>query len=99
MGWPAAAHPRATWTASVCTSSLCWPGAVVGTRRVVIDGNVITGAAVSAGIDLGLRLAAATMTAQTCPRIRPEPPFDTCSPGKAPPHPHAVMSPGSEGNR
>ncbi len=66
-------------------------GAVPTRERVVFDGNVVTGAGVSAGIDMALTLAAAiagddtAKALQTRDRIRPEPPFDCGSPDKASP--------------
>lgn len=57
-------------------------GAEVSSERVTIDGNLITAAGVSAGIDLGLRLAALLSDDHTGAAIQlameyaPEPPFD-----------------------
>lgn len=54
----------------------------VADERVVIDGNVITAAGVSAGIDMGLMLAArladedAARAAQLMMEYAPEPPFE-----------------------
>ncbi|RJQ76137.1 DJ-1/PfpI family protein [Pseudonocardiaceae bacterium YIM PH 21723] len=65
-------------------------GAVVSEERVVIDGNVITGAGVSAGIDMGLTLAAQLWGERFAQRAQlgleydPQPPFDAGSPDKAP---------------
>lgn len=114
LDWLRAAHPHATWTASVCTGSTLlakagiltgrpatthWGarellgslGAVVSHERVVIDGSVITGAGVSAGIDLGLTLSAeiwgeeAARAVQLMLEYDPRPPFDSGSPDKAGP--------------
>jgi transcriptional regulator GlxA family with amidase domain len=66
-------------------------GAVVSAERVVIDGDVITCAGVSAGIDMGLTLAAALWGESTAGAIQlalqydPQPPFDNGSPEKARP--------------
>ncbi|MFC4562274.1 DJ-1/PfpI family protein [Nocardiopsis mangrovi] len=56
-------------------------GAEVSTDRVVVDGDVITAAGVSAGIDMGLTLAARLWGEETARAIQlfieyaPEPPF------------------------
>lgn len=58
--------------------------------RVVIDGNVITGGGVTAGIDFGLRVIAEIAGETTARRIQlgieydPAPPFDSGDPDKAP---------------
>jgi cyclohexyl-isocyanide hydratase len=64
-------------------------GIEVGTERVVIDRNRITGGGVTAGIDFGLTIAGilcgeeiAKMT-QLMLEYNPSPPFDTGSPEKA----------------
>lgn len=60
--------------------------------RVVEQGKVITAAGVSAGIDMGLRLAAkiagddVAMAIQLGIEYDPQPPFDAGSPEKAPAH-------------
>lgn len=60
-------------------------GAKVSTDRVVVDGDVITAAGVSAGIDMGLALAAKLWGETTARAIQllieyaPEPPFDSGS--------------------
>lgn len=60
--------------------------------RVVEQGKVITAAGVSAGIDMGLRLAAkiagddVAMAIQLGIEYDPQPPFDAGSPAKAPAH-------------
>jgi hypothetical protein len=57
---------------------------------VVFDGNVVTGAGVSAGIDFALTLAAriagdeVAQTIQLGIEYDPSPPFDCGSPDKAP---------------
>ena len=59
-------------------------------HRVVRDGNRITGAGVTAGIDFGLALAAELFGAPTAQRIQlaieyaPEPPFASGAPDIAP---------------
>lgn len=65
-------------------------GAVVSTDRVVVDGSVVTGAGVSAGIDLALTLVGlvwgderARFT-QLFIEYDPDPPYDAGSPEHAP---------------
>jgi putative intracellular protease/amidase len=59
-------------------------------ERVVFDGKVVTGAGVSAGIDMALALAAKIAGDQVAQAIQlgieydPQPPFDAGSPSKAP---------------
>ncbi len=71
-------------------ADLARTGADVSTERVTISGNLITAAGVSAGIDLGLRLAALLTDDETGAAIQlgmeyaPEPPFDIGS-NDAPP--------------
>jgi transcriptional regulator GlxA family with amidase domain len=66
-------------------------GAVPVQERVVFDGNVVTAAGVSAGIDMALALAARVAGEQVAQAIQlgieyaPEPPFDAGSPDTAPP--------------
>ncbi|MER5264236.1 DJ-1/PfpI family protein [Actinosynnema sp. NPDC002837] len=66
-------------------------GAVVSTERVVVDGSVVTGAGVSAGIDLALTLVGriwgderARFT-QLVIEYDPQPPYEAGSPETAPP--------------
>jgi putative intracellular protease/amidase len=65
-------------------------GAEPTRERVVFDGNVVTGAGVSAGIDFALTLAAKiagddmAKTLQLGIEYDPDPPFDCGSPAKAP---------------
>jgi transcriptional regulator GlxA family with amidase domain len=83
-GRPATTHWAARGTLAQC-------GAVVTAGRVVTAGNVMTSAGVSAGIDLGLALAArlwgepAAMALQLGLEYDPDPPFDCGTPEKAPP--------------
>lgn len=80
---------RATthWLAREALESL---GATVLTDRVAWDGDVLTGAGVSAGIDLGLALAARLSGDDVAKAIQlsleydPQPPFDAGSPEAAP---------------
>ncbi len=64
-------------------------GVEVGTERVVIDRNRITGGGVTAGIDFGLTLASIlcgeeiAKTTQLLMEYNPAPPFDAGSPEKA----------------
>jgi putative intracellular protease/amidase len=66
-------------------------GARPRNQRVVIEGKIITAAGVSAGIDMGLTLAARLAGDEVAQAIQlgieydPEPPFDCGSPDKAPP--------------
>lgn len=59
-------------------------------ERVVVDGKVVTGAGVSAGIDMALTLAATIAGDDTAKALQlgieydPHPPFDCGSPDKAP---------------
>jgi putative intracellular protease/amidase len=72
-------------------------GAVPTGERVVRDGKYVTGAGVSAGIDMGLTLAAAIAGDQTAQAIQllieydPQPPFDCGSVDTAPAHIVASM--------
>ena len=65
-------------------------GATPVAERIVRDGNIITAAGVSAGIDLGLLLAAEIAGDKIAQAIQlgieydPQPPFDAGSPAKAP---------------
>jgi hypothetical protein len=65
-------------------------GAEPTLERVVIEGKIITAAGVSAGIDMGLTLAAqlagdeVAQTIQLGIEYDPQPPFDSGSPTKAP---------------
>jgi len=67
-------------------------GASPTLMRVVEQGKVITAAGVSAGIDMGLRLAARIAGDDVAQMIQlgieydPQPPFDSGSPEKAPAH-------------
>ena len=110
--WIREAHPRATWTTSVCTGALLlgaagileglvatthWCaydelaafGATPTEQRVVRQGKIITGAGVSAGIDLALTLVAeiagpdVAKAIQLATEYDPQPPFDSGSPSKA----------------
>jgi cyclohexyl-isocyanide hydratase len=81
-GYRAATH----WAAR---NQLAQLGVEVGTERVVIDRNRITGGGVTAGIDFGLTIASilygeeiAKIT-QLLMEYDPAPPFDTGSPEKA----------------
>jgi cyclohexyl-isocyanide hydratase len=66
-------------------------GAIPVNERVVIDGNLITCAGVTAGIDGALRLAAmlrgdpAAQAIQLMMEYAPQPPFDSGTPKTAPP--------------
>ena len=67
-------------------------GACYVKERVVHRGKIVTGAGVSAGIDMALTLAAlmhgddVAKTLQLASEYDPEPPFDAGSPEKAPEH-------------
>lgn len=66
-------------------------GVDVSAERIVVDGDVITAAGVSAGIDMALRLVAllwgdeAAMVAQLIIEYDPQPPFDAGAPHKVSP--------------
>jgi cyclohexyl-isocyanide hydratase len=83
-GYRAATH----WMAREQLAQL---GVEVGTERVVIDRNRMTGGGVTAGIDFGLTIAAklwgeeSAKIAQLMLEYDPAPPFDTGSPEKAGP--------------
>ena len=61
-------------------------------ERVVVDGKYVTGAGVSAGIDMGLTLLGRiggdylAQTVQLATEYDPQPPYDAGSPHKAPAH-------------
>jgi cyclohexyl-isocyanide hydratase len=65
-------------------------GAIPDSRRVVRDGNVITGGGVTAGIDFALTVAAEVAgpelacALQLAIEYNPEPPFNAGSPERAP---------------
>ena len=65
-------------------------GAIPVSEKVVVDGNVVTGAGVTSGIDFALQLAAILEGEQAAREIQlqieydPAPPFDVGSPKKAP---------------
>lgn len=65
-------------------------GARPTSERVVVDGQIVTAAGVSAGIDMGLALAAQIAGAEVAQVIQlgieydPQPPFESGSPAKAP---------------
>jgi putative intracellular protease/amidase len=65
-------------------------GATPVAERVVMRGKIVTGAGVSAGIDMALTLAAEIAGAEVAQAIQlgieydPQPPFDSGSPAKAP---------------
>jgi transcriptional regulator GlxA family with amidase domain len=73
-------------------------GACPTAERVVVRGKVVTGAGVSAGIDMALTLVermAGTFTAQAIQlgiEYDPQPPFDAGSPAKAPPEVYESLS-------
>ena len=82
QGYRAATH----WAAR---EQLALLGVEVGTERVVIDRNRMTGGGVTAGIDFGLTIASvlcgeeAAKIAQLLMEYDPAPPFDAGSPEKA----------------
>jgi cyclohexyl-isocyanide hydratase len=65
-------------------------GAIPVKERVVVDGNVVTGAGVASGIDFALALAAILEGETVAREIQlqieydPAPPFDSGSPATAP---------------
>lgn len=82
-GLPATTH----WSAY---DELAFYGAAPTEQRVVTAGRIVTGAGVSAGIDLALTLAAdiagpeVAQTIQLAIEYDPRPPFDAGAPSKAP---------------
>ena len=82
QGYPAATH----WAARGQLAKL---GVEVGTERVVVDRNRITGGGVTAGIDFGLTIASILYGEETAKIVQllieynPAPPFDVGSPEKA----------------
>ena len=72
-------------------------GAIPVREKVVIDGNIITGAGVTSGIDFALHLAAILAGEETAREIQlqieydPEPPFDSGSPKAASPETLAAV--------
>ena len=66
-------------------------GAIPVSEKVVIDGNIVTGAGVTSGIDFALKLAAILEGEEVARAIQlqieydPEPPFDSGSPKSAAP--------------
>ena len=83
IGRPATTH----WLAREVLADL---GADARVERVIIDGDVVTAAGVSAGLDMGLTLVAELFDDDRAKLIQlvteydPQPPFDTGSPEKAP---------------
>jgi putative intracellular protease/amidase len=91
LDWLREADRTSTWTTSVCTGSLILAAAgLLDGRRVVFDGKLVTGAGVSAGIDMALTLVARIAGDVVAQAIQlgieydPQPPFDAGSPHKAP---------------
>lgn len=80
-------------------------GARYTEKRVVRQGKVITGAGVSAGIDMGLTLLAEEVgedfakALQLAIEYDPQPPFDCGSPGKAPAHVKELLMAAMAANR
>jgi len=72
-------------------------GAIPTRERVVVDGNVVTGAGVASGIDFALTLAAILEGEQAAREIQlqieydPDPPFDSGSPATAAPETLAAL--------
>lgn len=72
-------------------------GAIGVREQVVVDGNIVTGAGVTSGIDFALRLAAILAGEQVAREIQlqieyePEPPFDSGSPERAAPETLAAV--------
>lgn len=73
-------------------------GATAVNERVVWDGNLVTGAGVSAGLDLGLSIVARlrddtyAKSVQLLAEYAPRPPFDAGTPATAPKEVHQMMS-------
>jgi putative intracellular protease/amidase len=79
-----------------CYELLSGYGARPTGQRVVFQGKVVTGAGVSAGIDLALAVVARLHGSETAQAVQlqieydPQPPFDTGAPTKASPHVRAL---------
>lgn len=77
--------------------NLALMGAIPVRERVVVDGNVVTGAGVASGIDFALRLAAILEGEAVAREIQlqieydPDPPFDSGSPNTAKPETVAAL--------
>jgi putative intracellular protease/amidase len=73
-------------------------GATTVNERVVWDGALVTGAGVSAGLDLGLSIVARlrdepyAQSVQLLAEYAPQPPFDAGTPATAPKEVHRMMS-------
>lgn len=80
-------------------------GARYTEQRVVRQGKIITGAGVSAGIDMGLTLLAHEVGGDFAKALQlaieydPQPPFDCGSPGKAPEHVKEMIRAAMAANR
>ncbi len=78
--------------------NLALMGAIPVRERVVVDGNVVTGAGVASGIDFALRLAAIVESEEVAREIQlqieydPDPPFDSGSPDRARPETVAALT-------
>jgi putative intracellular protease/amidase len=103
LDWVRSAHQSATWTTSVCSGSVIlaashWAALSmlkglganpVGDERVVHEGQIVTSAGVSAGIDLALWLAGQIGGEERAKVIQlsieydPQPPFDSGHMSKA----------------
>ncbi|HEX4223120.1 MAG TPA: DJ-1/PfpI family protein [Pseudonocardiaceae bacterium] len=85
----------------LAVDTLAQYGAIPTRERVVADGKYVTGAGVSAGIDMGLSLVAAIHGEDFAQRVQlgieydPHPPFDAGSPDTAPTEIVAAMRSGS----
>ena len=72
-------------------------GAIPVSEKVVVDGNIVTGAGVTSGIDFALRLAAILEGEEVAREIQlqieydPAPPFDSGSPQTAAPETVAAV--------
>ena len=72
-------------------------GAIPVREQVVVDGNIVTGAGVTSGIDFALKLAAILEGEKVAREIQlqieyePEPPFDSGSPERASPETLATV--------
>jgi cyclohexyl-isocyanide hydratase len=77
--------------------NLALMGAIPVRERVVVDGNIVTGAGVASGIDFALKLAAILESEQVAREIQlqieydPDPPFDSGSPKTAAPETLAAL--------
>jgi transcriptional regulator GlxA family with amidase domain len=98
LGAAGVLHGRRATTHWLAAEQLRAHGAEPSAQRVVFDGKVVTGAGVSAGIDLALTLVGELQGPETAQAIQlgieydPQPPYDAGAPHKAPAPIRAVVT-------